>query len=237
MNDLEDERCEQGGTVTREAARPRSGTRGVPREVRAAEILEAAAAEFGANGYAGAQVTAVADRAGVSKALVLAYFGSKEKLYIACVQKAGPLVFDAVRAAFAQPDPEPRPGSSLFTCAAVRVLTSIVTSLEGRIGYWALLYDRSVPEGDARVVARGQRQRLREQASVTVGGVVRAAGLADPRDQAAAVIVWESMVSGVMQWWRLNPDLTAAEVSASATRILNAWTLPAPSPDSETEMP
>ncbi|MCS3787749.1 AcrR family transcriptional regulator [Tsukamurella ocularis] len=134
--------------MTRESTRPRSGTRGVPREVRAAEILEAAAAEFGTHGYAGAQVTAVAERAGVSKALVLAYFGSKEKLYIACVQKAGPLVFDAVRDAFAQPDPDALPGS-LFNRAAVRVLTGIVTSLEGRIGYWALLYDRSVPTGTA----------------------------------------------------------------------------------------
>ncbi|MCS3781378.1 AcrR family transcriptional regulator [Tsukamurella ocularis] len=222
--------------MTRESTRPRSGTRGVPREVRAAEILEAAAAEFGTHGYAGAQVTAVAERAGVSKALVLAYFGSKEKLYIACVQKAGPLVFDAVRDAFAQPDPDALPGS-LFNRAAVRVLTGIVTSLEGRIGYWALLYDRSVPDGDGRVVARGQRHRLREQSSSAVAGVVRAAGLTDPRDQTAAVLVWESMISGVMQWWRLNPELSAAEVSASATRILAAWSVPAPSPSPEPEKP
>ena len=222
--------------MTQEATRPRTGTRGVPREVRAAEIVEAAAAEFGARGYAAAQVTAVAERAGVSKALVLAYFGSKEKLYIACVQKAGPLVFDAVRDAFALPDPDPLPGS-LFSRAAVRVLTSIVTSLEGRTGYWALLYDRSVPEGDGRTVARGPRHRLREQSSSAVSGVVRAAGLTDPRDQAAAVIVWESMISGVMQWWRLNPDMSAAEIAASSTRILAAWSVPAPSPSRETETP
>ena len=49
--------------MTQEATRPRTGTRGVPREVRAAEIVEAAAAEFGARGYAAAQVTAVAERA------------------------------------------------------------------------------------------------------------------------------------------------------------------------------
>ncbi|MCS3787750.1 hypothetical protein HNP11_001934 [Tsukamurella ocularis] len=45
------------------------------------------------------------------------------------------------------------------------------------------------------------------------------------------------MISGVMQWWRLNPELSAAEVSASATRILAAWSVPAPSPSPEPEKP
>ncbi|WP_019201150.1 TetR/AcrR family transcriptional regulator [Tsukamurella sp. 1534] len=214
----------------------RSGTRGVPREVRTAAILEAAAAEFGDVGYAAAQVTAIAARADVSKALVLAYFGSKDKLYVACVQQAGPIVFDAVRAAF-DTAPAERPGMSLFSRAASAVLTSIFTALEGRTGYWALLYDRSVPEGAGRDVARAERRRLREQAATEVAGVMRAAGLTAPTDITVAVLVWESMVSANMQFWRLNPHLSAAEVSAAADRVLAAWSVQAPQDPTETENP
>ncbi|SEF94632.1 DNA-binding transcriptional regulator, AcrR family [Nonomuraea solani] len=44
-------------------------------------ILEAAAAEFGAHGYAGARVSAIASRAGVNVQLISYYFDGKEGLY------------------------------------------------------------------------------------------------------------------------------------------------------------
>ncbi|MFI5911316.1 TetR/AcrR family transcriptional regulator [Dactylosporangium sp. NPDC051541] len=50
------------------------------------KILEAAAAEFGAHGYAGARVRAIADRAGVNQQLVSYYFDGKEGLYQAMAQ-------------------------------------------------------------------------------------------------------------------------------------------------------
>lgn len=46
-----------------------------------ARILEAAAAEFGAKGYAAARVGGIAERAGVNKQLISYYFGGKEGLY------------------------------------------------------------------------------------------------------------------------------------------------------------
>jgi AcrR family transcriptional regulator len=44
-------------------------------------ILEAAAAEFAAHGYAGARVSAIATRAGVNQQLISYYFDGKEGLY------------------------------------------------------------------------------------------------------------------------------------------------------------
>jgi TetR/AcrR family transcriptional regulator len=46
-----------------------------------ARILDAAKAEFGAKGFAGARVSDIADRAGVNKQLISYYFGGKEGLY------------------------------------------------------------------------------------------------------------------------------------------------------------
>lgn len=44
-------------------------------------ILQAAAAEFGAHGYAGARISAIAARAGVNVQLISYYFDGKEGLY------------------------------------------------------------------------------------------------------------------------------------------------------------
>ncbi|MGM1063578.1 TetR/AcrR family transcriptional regulator [Saccharothrix sp. Mg75] len=52
-----------------------------------ARILEAAAAEFGAKGYAGARVGGIAERAGVNKQLISYYFGGKEGLYRALADR------------------------------------------------------------------------------------------------------------------------------------------------------
>lgn len=58
-----------------------------------ARIRDAALARFGADGIAGTSVRAVAADAGVSPALVLHHFGSKERLRQACDEH----VFDAIR--------------------------------------------------------------------------------------------------------------------------------------------
>ncbi|KUL27538.1 TetR/AcrR family transcriptional regulator [Actinoplanes awajinensis] len=50
-------------------------------------ILEAAVAEFGEHGYAGARTRAIAERAGVNQQLVSYYFGGKEGLYRAMSQQ------------------------------------------------------------------------------------------------------------------------------------------------------
>jgi TetR/AcrR family transcriptional regulator len=50
-------------------------------------ILEAAAAEFAAHGYAGARIRAIAARAGVNQQLVSYYFDGKEGLYQAMSQQ------------------------------------------------------------------------------------------------------------------------------------------------------
>jgi TetR/AcrR family transcriptional regulator len=50
-------------------------------------ILDAASAEFGAHGYAGARISAIASRAGVNQQLISYYFDGKEGLYQAMSQQ------------------------------------------------------------------------------------------------------------------------------------------------------
>jgi TetR/AcrR family transcriptional regulator len=67
------------------SAEPRRGSRRQPEASRKA-ILKAALAEFAQEGLAGARVDAIADAAGVNKALLYYYFHDKEKLYGATLE-------------------------------------------------------------------------------------------------------------------------------------------------------
>jgi len=53
-----------------------------------AEILEVATREFAANGYAGARVDDMAERMRTTKRMIYYYFGGKEQLYIAVLERA-----------------------------------------------------------------------------------------------------------------------------------------------------
>lgn len=75
-------------------ARARMGSRRRPEQSRAA-ILRAAVGEFSREGVAGARTDAIAQAAGVNKALLYYYFKDKEALYRAVLDQ----VFGGVRAA------------------------------------------------------------------------------------------------------------------------------------------
>ncbi|WP_170937387.1 MULTISPECIES: TetR/AcrR family transcriptional regulator [Rhodomicrobium] len=61
-------------------------------------ILEAATAEFVCKGFAGASVNEIAARANVNKRMLYHYFGKKDELYIAVIEK----IYATLRAAQAQ---------------------------------------------------------------------------------------------------------------------------------------
>jgi TetR/AcrR family transcriptional regulator len=65
-----------------------------------ARILDAALQEFSAHGLAGARTEQIAEAAGVNKALLFYYFGSKEKLYEAALDAAAAKVRDRTMAIF-----------------------------------------------------------------------------------------------------------------------------------------
>lgn len=80
-------------TTTRGASRtPAPAAAGEPRPRDAdrsqGEILDAATAEFAALGLGGARVDRIAERAGVNKRLIYYYFGSKEDLFLAVLERA-----------------------------------------------------------------------------------------------------------------------------------------------------
>ncbi|OFB44901.1 TetR family transcriptional regulator [Mycolicibacterium sp. (ex Dasyatis americana)] len=186
----------------------------MPRPQREQAILASASAEFAASGYVSAHMSVIAANAEVSKALVLSYFGSKEDLYVACVERAGETLAAAIGDAIAVQSSGATDGE--------RVLEAIFTTLADRPSDWPVLYDRSIPAGRARDAARRQRTKLRKQAAAGVGRVLAGVGLDDPDDLSAATLVWEHIVSALVQWWQHHPDESAAAMTARARRVLTA---------------
>ena len=67
----------------------------LPRPARSRRaILEAALAEFARHGFGGARVSRIAEAAGVNKRMLYHYFGNKEALYLAALERA----YETIRA-------------------------------------------------------------------------------------------------------------------------------------------
>lgn len=81
-----------------------------------AEILEVAQREFARRGYAGARVDEIAEQMRTTKRMIYYYFGSKEQLYIAVLEKA----YGEVRAAERTVDVEHLPPAE-----AIRTLAEL----------------------------------------------------------------------------------------------------------------
>ncbi|AIC71773.1 TetR family transcriptional regulator [Mycobacteroides abscessus] len=192
----------------------RAGTKGMPRAERERQILDAACQEFGRSGYVGMSLAAVAAAVGVSKPMVLAYFGSKEQLYIACVERAGATVDDHIEAAMTAAPP---------TLALPRaVLQAIFQALAPRPSDWLVIWDQTLPEGsEALAAARVARTRLAALAGQGVAAVGSAATqLRDAQDIGVLTQGWMGMVGAMITWWIRHPEQSAEQMAERASRLI-----------------
>ena len=63
-------------------------------------FINAALSVFGVNGYKKASMQDIADAAGISKAMVFHYFGTKKKLYFYLIDYSGNLIMDEINGKF-----------------------------------------------------------------------------------------------------------------------------------------
>ncbi|MGX1811130.1 TetR/AcrR family transcriptional regulator [Nocardia sp. NPDC055321] len=192
----------------------KAGTKGVPRGERERLILDAAVAEFGALGYAGASLATIAAGAGVSKPLVINYFGSKEQLYIACVERAGRNLVAAIEAVLT--------GTKPTLAVATDTITAIFAALEPRPHDWNVLNDRTTPSGSAaHAAAKHYRRLIAAQGARGVAIFIDDTHL-DAGDAAVVADIWAGVVTAMVNWWLANPGESAADMSVRGRRIFQA---------------
>jgi AcrR family transcriptional regulator len=122
------------------------------RDDRMEQTLAAAHLLFAERGYAAVTMDEIAAAVGVTKPLLYNYFGNKERLYIACMERAGDALIQTIAAAVGKTE---NPGDALG--AGVRAFFSF---LDTDRSAWAVLFDETLPQAGEvfdRVAAyRGQ---------------------------------------------------------------------------------
>src|SRR4051794_4618361 len=136
---------------------PATARRRLPRGEREERMLDAGERIFGALGFRTASMDEIAEASGITKALLYQYFGSKEGLYEACVERARARLFDRL-----EREADAAPGARARLRA---VVTAYFDYLDEQRGSWWLLY------GDASMDAVNEMRR--RNAEVIAGLIAR----------------------------------------------------------------
>jgi AcrR family transcriptional regulator len=111
----------------------------MPRAQREDEMLEAAGQAFAAHGFHDASMDAIAEAAGISKPMLYNYFGSKEGLYAAYIERSGRVLMRSMREA----DSRSAPATQRLRAGVLAFLTY---AEEHRSG-WTVLHRESLAQG------------------------------------------------------------------------------------------
>ena len=106
---------------------------------RMEQTLVAAHALFAERGYANVKMDEIAAAVGVTKPLLYNYFGNKERLYIACMERAGDALTATSADAVAATD---SPGDAF--AAGVRAFFRFLDSDRAA---WRVIFDETLPAG------------------------------------------------------------------------------------------
>ncbi|MDP9168411.1 MAG: TetR/AcrR family transcriptional regulator [Actinomycetota bacterium] len=137
------------------------GTKRLPRAVREQQMLDAAVQMFSVNGYYETSMDAIAAQAEISKPMLYLYYGSKEELFGACLDRELGRFVDTVRADidFSQPARE------LLRNAVVAFLSYI----DANRASWMVLYTQATSSQAFAHTVREGRERIID----LVGGLLQ----------------------------------------------------------------
>lgn len=183
----------------------------IPRAEREQQMLDAAEFVFAQKDFRAASMDEIAERSGITKPLLYQYFGSKEALYDACVERGRDALFSDIEQAAEAVAPD----------QALRIFVAKhFEFLEANRGSWWLLYGESTREA-----TDAMRER---NAQLALKFLRRAAEAADRRCSDAALVMCAHALIGageqVGRWWLNDPSVTkdeaAARFEAMATAVV-----------------
>jgi AcrR family transcriptional regulator len=181
------------------AGRTKARARRLPRAQREERMLDAGERLFAERGFRAVSMDEIAVASGITKALLYQYFGSKEELYVACVERGRARLFDHLeRAAAGAPDP----------AARLRVVAT---------GYFDYLADQRdnkwILYGDASMDAIDEMRRRNAE---VIARLIRGAldGMRVPDDRIAFL---GHMIVGageqIGRWWLEHTELPKDRVT------------------------
>jgi len=162
---------------------------------------------FAARGFSAVTMDDIATEVGVTKPLLYNYFGNKERLYIACMERAGDALFVAIEE---NVRPSSNPGELLNDG-----LRAFFTFLDGDRAAWAVLFDETLPQsGEVADRVADYRGRILD---LVAGSLL--AQLPSRRRDAASTEV-EALSTALMgaaealaRWWLRTEAVSAQEAA------------------------
>jgi AcrR family transcriptional regulator len=176
----------------------------MPRPAREQSILDAAGQVF-AGGYHGASMDEIAGLADVSKPMLYAYFGSKEGLYVAYVDRTGRELLDRLAGATT-------PGDQPTVRLRAGILEFLSFIEEHRDG-WQVLFGELTSMGPVVEEVGVLRRRIAQWIMAVLAGATRAQGnVPDVSVQATAHAIVGAGES-LANWWLENPEVRRDQVA------------------------
>jgi AcrR family transcriptional regulator len=171
-------------------------------------MLEAAEHAFADRGFHAASVDAIAEASGITKPMVYAYFGSKEGLYRACMERARARLLETLRDGV---DTSAAPDQQLW-----HGVLAVFTFVERERDSWAILLGE-VTAGTGPFAAEGAE--VRRELSALVADLLRRAAAAEGieatavplADQLARALIGAGESLAV--WWEEHPEEPVEQVA------------------------
>lgn len=186
------------------------GTQGVARSTRKRQILTVATTEFGKYGYAGTSLVSIATNAGISKTLVVAYFGTKAQLYALCVTEVGERLTSLISAVVDT-------GNNDSGRGPVSTLNAIFLDLAEQPHSWELIYDPTVPE---ELAATNQLYIARMMEFAKFGAAVVIGEQGDQTDIEILGNAWVGVLHSCIRWYLEQTQISAEEMAQRTSKIL-----------------
>jgi AcrR family transcriptional regulator len=193
-------------THTATEAYPRGRT---PRAVREAQMVAAAERLFSERGYHGVSMDEIAAASGISKPMLYEYFGSKEKLFLACVERARGRLFEEIaRAVRGRDEPEQalRAGIEAFLAFADQQRTT-----------WAVLFGDGGSFNEAAAAIRSEQAGLIAQLLRELPGWERDP---DGEELEALAHIFVGAAEAIALWALDRPEATLERVADHLMSVL-----------------
>ncbi len=173
------------------------------------QMLGTAHQLFAERGYAAVTMDEIAEAAGITKPLIYNYYGNKEQLYIACMERSGDSLVNAISVAVAEAG-----NPSVAIEAGVRAFFDF---LDNDRDAWTVLFDETLPRGGevTERVAFYRQQLLDFVAQATLARLpekVRESESVRIEVEAVSTAVLGA-AEAVARWWLRTGSVTAREAA------------------------
>jgi AcrR family transcriptional regulator len=179
----------------------------LPRAQREQQILDVAHARFAAHGFGAVTMDDVAADAGVTKPLLYNYFGNKERLYLACMERAGDAMLATVLAAVARasgPDDALRRGLHAF-----------FAFVDEDRDAWRVLFDETWPAGGAigQRVAEYRERLVELVAQTNIERLPERSRAEHAAEIEAISVALLGAAEALARWWLRTGAMRAADAA------------------------